>query len=395
MGGTKTVVDWATGIDVGPANESAQLLTFAFYVTVNTNPSLFSILPAVDSDGILTYTPAPDANGDATITMVLKDGGGTANGGVDTSVAKTFDITVNAVNDTPSFTVGDDQEVLEDSGTQAVTNWAADISHGADNESGQILTFIVSNNALFSGQPAVDSDGTLTYTPVPNANGVANLTINLEDNGGGLNTRASQLFKITITAVNDTPVATGQNVSPNEDTSLGITLAGTDVDGTTLAIFAVTLQPTHGALNGTEPNLTYIPDDDNGFDSFKFTVSDGVAISNPATISIDITAINDQPDFTLGPDQNINEGSGPQAVTGWATNFDPEALNESGQVVTIDVAGNSNPGLFETPPAVPTSGTLTYTPKPGFTGIAVVTLNARDNGLTLNFGDNDTGAPRF
>lgn len=209
MGGTKTVVDWATGIDVGPANESAQLLTFAFYVTVNTNPSLFSILPAVDSDGILTYTPAPDANGDATITMVLKDGGGTANGGVDTSVAKTFDITVNAVNDTPSFTVGDDQEVLEDSGTQAVTNWAADISHGADNESGQILTFIVSNNALFSGQPAVDSDGTLTYTPVPNANGVANLTINLEDNGGGLNTRASQLFKITITAVNDTPVATG------------------------------------------------------------------------------------------------------------------------------------------------------------------------------------------
>ena len=117
MGGTKTVVDWATGIDVGPANESAQLLTFAFYVTVNTNPSLFSIFPAVDSDGILTYTPAPDANGDATITMVLKDGGGTANGGVDASVAKTFDITVNAVNDTPSFTVGDDQEVLEDSGT--------------------------------------------------------------------------------------------------------------------------------------------------------------------------------------------------------------------------------------------------------------------------------------
>ena len=108
----------------------------------------------------------------------------------------------------------------------------------------------------------VDSDGTLTYTPAPNANGVANLTINLEDNGGGLNTSASQLFKITITAVNDTPVATSQNVGTSEDTSLGITLAGTDVDGTTLAIFAVTLQPTHGALNGTEPNLTYVPDDD-------------------------------------------------------------------------------------------------------------------------------------
>jgi len=395
-GGTKTVANWATGIEVGPANESGQLLTMAFNVTDNTNPSLFSTLPAVDSDDNLTYTPAPDAHGDATITLVLNDGGGTTFGGVDTSVAKTFEITVNSVNDTPSFTVGDDQVALEDSGAQTVTNWAVDISPGADNETGQILTFDVSNNALFSVQPAVDSNGTLTYTPVPDANGVANLTIDLEDNGGGSNTSASQPFTITITAVNDPPVATGQNLGTDEDTSLGITLSGTDTDGTTLTIFAVTLQPIHGDLSGTAPNLTYIPDADyNGSDSFKFTVSDGFATSSPATISIDITAINDQPDFTLGPDQNINEGSGPQSVTGWVINFDPGALNESGQVVTIDVADNDNLGLFETQPAVSTSETLTYTPKPGITGIAVITLNARDDGGTVDFGDNDTGAPRF
>ena len=50
-----------------------------------------------------------------------------------------------------------------------------------------------------------DSDGTLTYTPFPNANGVANLTIDLEDSGRGSNTSASQAITITMALVNDEP----------------------------------------------------------------------------------------------------------------------------------------------------------------------------------------------
>ena len=78
----------------------------AFNVTGNTNPSLFSVAPAVSPTGTLTYTPAANANGVATITLVLQDNGGTADGGVDTSAPQTFTITVTAVNDAPSFTVG-------------------------------------------------------------------------------------------------------------------------------------------------------------------------------------------------------------------------------------------------------------------------------------------------
>ena len=63
-------------------------------------------------------------SGAATITLRIADNGGTANGGVDQSATQTFVISVNAVNDAPSFTKGADQTVLEDAGAQSVSNWA-------------------------------------------------------------------------------------------------------------------------------------------------------------------------------------------------------------------------------------------------------------------------------
>jgi uncharacterized delta-60 repeat protein len=85
---------WATAISAGPADESAQALTFL--VTGNTNPSLFSVAPALDANGTLTFTPAANAEGSATITVVLKDNGGIANGGADTSAPQSFTITVTS-----------------------------------------------------------------------------------------------------------------------------------------------------------------------------------------------------------------------------------------------------------------------------------------------------------
>ena len=63
-----------------------------------------STQPAVAPNGTLTYTPAANANGSATVTVQIHDDGGTANGGVDTSAAQTFTITVTAVNDPPVIT---------------------------------------------------------------------------------------------------------------------------------------------------------------------------------------------------------------------------------------------------------------------------------------------------
>src|SRR5439155_5450788 len=104
-------------------------------ITANNNSTLFASGPTVSSTGTLTYTPATNANGLANISIVLKDNGGTANSGADTSTTHTFTITVNSVNDAPSFTKGPDQTVNEDAGAQAEANWATNILRGPANES--------------------------------------------------------------------------------------------------------------------------------------------------------------------------------------------------------------------------------------------------------------------
>src|SRR5262249_26271139 len=145
--GPQTVASWATAISAGPG-ESSQ--TVSFQVTNNTNPALFAAGPAVASNGTLTYTPAASGHGSATITLVAKDNGGTASGGVDTSPPQSFMITVNAVNPPPSFTKGPDQSVLEDAGPQMVAGWATGINAG---DAGQTVSFTITgdtNPALFS-----------------------------------------------------------------------------------------------------------------------------------------------------------------------------------------------------------------------------------------------------
>src|SRR5207247_1536146 len=126
----------------------------------NDNKARFSAQPTVAANGTLTFTPAANASGTATVTVQLHDNGGTADGGVDTSAAQTFTITVTAVNDAPSFTKGANQTALEDGGAQTVAGWATAISAGV-NEAGQALDFIVSNDdsAMFSAQPTVAANG--------------------------------------------------------------------------------------------------------------------------------------------------------------------------------------------------------------------------------------------
>ena len=145
---------------------------------------------------------------------------------VDTSVAQTFTITVNAVNDAPSFTKGGNKTVLEDAGVQTFAAWATGFDPGPTNENGQtVLAYLVSNdnNPLFSAQPAVATNGTLTFTPAADANGSATVTVTVQDNGGtaigGVDTSAPQTFTITVTAVNDPPSFTkGTDETVHEDT---------------------------------------------------------------------------------------------------------------------------------------------------------------------------------
>jgi uncharacterized delta-60 repeat protein len=232
--GAQTINNWATAISTGSGEDPGQTVTFQ--VTNNTNAALFSAGPAISATGTLTYTPAANVNGSATITINLKDDGGTANGGADTSASQAFTITVNAVNDAPSFAKGADQTANNNAGAQTVTNWATNISKGPSDESAQTITFQVTGNTtpgLFSAGPAVSSTGTLTYTPSTSGGGTATITLVVTDNGGtalgGADTSASQSFMITVTPAGgfvNFASATGNTTENSGSTTVNVVRTG-------------------------------------------------------------------------------------------------------------------------------------------------------------------------
>ena len=282
--GPATVVGWATGISPGPAGESWQIVTF---VCSNSNAGMFAAQPAVTSSGTLTYTTAANANGTATVTVWAVDNGGTANGGQDTSAPQTFTVTVTAVNDAPSFTKGPDIIVNEDAGAQSFSNWATNLNRGALDEATQSLSFTVTNgnSALFSAPPAINSSGTLTFTPEANAFGSASVGVRMTDTGGtangGQNTSAWQTFLITVNPVNDLPVAGADTVFAHWNTTSSLSVSNllsndSDPDGGTLAVTAVTPGPNTAAVVLSANTVFYTPMAGfAGNSAFTYLLSDG------------------------------------------------------------------------------------------------------------------------
>jgi VCBS repeat-containing protein len=416
--GAQTVNGWATAISAGPANEAAQAVSF----TVTTdNDGLFAVPPTVTSAGVLSYTPAANGNGSATVTVKVVDDGGTANGGDDTSAGQTFSITVNAVNDAPSFTKGADQSLNEDAGAQSVSLWATAISKGPADESAQTLSFTTSNdnNALFSVQPGVTPTGTLVFTSAPDAVGSATVTISLSDTGGTANggddTSDSQTFTITVNGVNDAPTFThAGNQTVLEDAGaqtvngfVTSTSAG-PADEATQTVTVSVIGNDNAALFSAAPaidaggTLTYTPAvDANGSAVVTVRATDdggtangGDDTGNNQTFTITVTPVNDAPSFTKGADQTLNEDSGAQSVSNWATAISDGPANESAQTVSFNVTNNNN-GLFSSQPAVSPAGTLTYTSAANQYGTATVSVSISDNGGTANGGDDTSDVQTF
>ncbi len=159
-----------------------------------------------------------------------------ANDGSLNSNIATVTLTVNPVNEAPSFTAGPNQTIVEGAGAQTISGWASAISAGPPNEVNQVLTFLVStnNNALFAVPPAVDpATGTLTYTPAANVLGSATVTVFLHDNGGasngGSDTSAPQTFTITVNDATPTLSIAGA-ATGNEGTSYTLSLSSSDPD---------------------------------------------------------------------------------------------------------------------------------------------------------------------
>ncbi len=98
--GVVAVAGWATFISAGPG----EIQGLTFIVTAD-HPELFAVQPTVDASGKLAFKTADNISGAASVTVVLKDDGGLANGGIDTSAPQSFTITLTPVADAPMLTV--------------------------------------------------------------------------------------------------------------------------------------------------------------------------------------------------------------------------------------------------------------------------------------------------
>ncbi len=212
------------------------------------------------------------------------------------------------------------------------------------------------------GKGTLSGSGTSrTYTPAANATGSDSFTYRVSD--GALQS-ALATVSITITPVNDVPVATARTLSATEDTAVAVVLAGTDVDGDSLT-YSILTAPTKGTLAGNPPNLTYQPSSNlNGPDSFTFRVNDGTANSAAATVSISIAAVNDPP-LASARSASTNEDT---AVAITLAGTDAEGSSLSYTILTQPSKG----ALSGTPPNV------IYTPALNSNGADSFTFRVSD-----------------
>src|SRR6185295_5843409 len=134
----------------------------------------------------------------------------------------------------------------------------------------------------------------VTYTPAPNFHGTDSFTYTIGDGQGG---SATATVSVTVSSVNDVPVAANDSATTDEDAGVTVPVLGndTDLDGDTLAVSAVT-QGAHGSVSFTAGSVTYAPAANyNGADSFTYTIGDGNGGSATATVSISVAAVNDSP----------------------------------------------------------------------------------------------------
>ncbi len=162
------------------------------------------------STAVLTYAPNANVNGVATINVTATDAGAdqvfdTAD---DVALNRPFTAVVLRVNDPPAFSFSSDVvSVDENSGDQSIAGFVVGISPGGgtDEASQSLSDFVVTTNfSLFSAGPAIDRQGRLTFTPLADRSGTAQVSVRLSDDGGTANEgldASSATFAITMLPV--------------------------------------------------------------------------------------------------------------------------------------------------------------------------------------------------
>ncbi len=352
----------------------------------------------VSTAGVVTYTPAANFNGTATLPYTVQDNSSA------TSNQATITITVTNTNDLPI--AGNDTDLTTAEETALVITVLANDSDpdgtiaantvDLDPTTSEIDNAHITNDGNWS----VNTSGVVTFTPKANFNGATSLTYTVQDNSGGTSNIAT--ISVTVTPMNDAPVANGDNATTNEETavSVNVTTNDTDIDGT-IAANTVDLDVTTPGIQNTinvdnvgawsvntTGDVIFTPVANfQGSATRVYTVNDnGGATSNQATISIAVVDINDAPvavndivatneDAAVTIQILTNDTDGDGTIAANTVDLDPG----TGGIQSAYTDGNNNSYT------VSTLGIVSFTPAANFNGTATRTYTVNDNdGATSN-----------
>ncbi|MBW6450084.1 tandem-95 repeat protein, partial [Vibrio parahaemolyticus] len=279
-----------------------------------------------NGDGTWTFTPQIDDDTEVSFTFDIIDD-------EDLVVSGSANLDILPINDAPNAK----NDVITTEEDTAVT---IDVLVNDSDVEGDVLS--IQSASVPSEQGSVDIvDGKLVFTPAENFNGEATITYIVTD--GDLTDEAK--VTVTVTPVNDSPVAVDDTVSTQEDTVVTIDVLpnDSDVDGDKLSIQSASVPEAQGKVEIVEGKLVFTPAENfNGDAEVTYTVTDG-QLTDEAKVTVTVNPVNDAPIIKVDAVESITEDAvNTDTVVATLTVRDTDTPEDR---LTVSLENNSN-GYF-------------------------------------------------
>ncbi|HHG3226641.1 TPA: tandem-95 repeat protein [Vibrio parahaemolyticus] len=279
-----------------------------------------------NGDGTWTFTPQIDDDTEVSFTFDIIDD-------EDLVVSGSANLDILPINDAPNA----ENDVITTEEDTAVT---IDVLVNDSDVEGDALS--IQSASVPSEQGSVDIvDGKLVFTPAENFNGEATITYIVTD--GDLTDEAK--VTVTVTPVNDSPVAVDDTTSIQEDTAVTIDVLtnDTDVDGDKLSIESASVPKEQGTVEVVDGKLVFTPAENfNGDAEITYTVTDG-ELTDEAKVTVTVNPVNDAPTIKVDAAESITEDAvNTDTVVATLTVRDTDTSEDQ---LTVSLENNSN-GYF-------------------------------------------------